>query len=97
MRGIVITLALGACIDQAPREMCEQTACAYVPLCSPLTTGAWDWRSEAACLASFACGADDEACLGALEEMPCLSSLPTDAEINANLRALKLAKLACRL
>lgn len=96
MRGIVITLALGACIDQTRRETREQAACAYVPLCSPLTTGAWDWRDEGACLASFTCGAADGACLDALEAMPCLSEPPTYEEQVANLRALKLVKLACQ-
>lgn len=47
-----IALALVACIDEPPS--CEAMVCEIVPACSPLTTGAWDWRSEAACQAPLA-------------------------------------------
>lgn len=98
MRYLLTALCLlPACLDDAAKgESCEAIACAHVPDCSPLTTGAWDLRTEAACLESFACGETPEACLDALLALPCLSDPPTWEEIEANTRALKLVREVCR-
>ena len=88
-----IALSLVACIDEPPS--CEAMVCELVPACSPLTTGAWDWRSESACLRTFECGADVGACLDAVEALPCLSSPPTWAEIEASTWALDAVRDAC--
>lgn len=97
MRTIVLALALAGCLDSEPGSVatCEAIACAHVPECSPLTAGAWDWRSEEACLASFACGDRPERCLEEIEALPCLSEPPTDDELNASTRAMKAVREAC--
>jgi|GEM_PF-7119809 len=95
-----LVLCLGGCVD-APlvgtvvKQSCEQAVCAYAPDCSPLTTGGWDWRSEAACLGSFECGAEPEACERAVFALPCLSAPPTWPEIEANTRALLPVRAHC--
>ena len=95
MRHAFATLLLTACLDTPPVASCEDAVCAYVPTCSPLTTGAWDMRTEAACLDTFACGSKTDACEEAMLSLPCLSEPPTWDELEANTRALKLAREAC--
>ena len=96
MRYLIACLALTGCLDQHPATTCEQEVCSYAPACGALTTGEWDWRSEAACLDTFACGSDEDACLTAVLELPCLSNPPTEAEVLAHTRAMKLVRDACR-
>lgn len=97
--GQTLTLCglLLACLDDTPRDglTCEQQVCSYAPACSALTTGEWDWRSETACLATFDCGPEPGRCLDAVLELPCLSTPPTEEEVLANTRALKLVRERC--
>lgn len=92
---ITALLCLPACLDAAPATTCEEEVCAYAPACGELTTGEWDWRSEQACLDTFACGQDPDACLEAVMALPCLSSPPTEEEVLAHTRSMKLVKDAC--
>lgn len=98
---IALLLLLPACLDDSepgavePPPTCEQQVCAYVPDCSPLTAGEWDWRSEAACLDTFDCGPTPDRCLDAVMELPCLSTPPTWEELEANTRAMKLTRERC--
>lgn len=97
MKAVLVVLLLVACGD-APRRAeatCEERVCELVPTCSPLTTGTWDWRSETACLESFACGATPAECLLAVEQLPCLSQPPTWDELEAHTRAMVLVREAC--
>lgn len=93
---MLAALLLTGCLDDHRGLTCEQQVCSYAPECGALTTGDWDWRSESACLDTFACGQDQDACLDAVLELPCLSSPPTDAELLAHTRAMKLVREACR-
>lgn len=92
---LLLAVLLTSCLDQPPTQTCEEEACAYVPACSPMTSGGWDMRNEPACLGTFACGSTPADCLDALLALPCLSTPPTNAELDANTRALKLAHAAC--
>lgn len=91
---VLLGMLLGACAD-APERSCEEQACDHVVDCSPLTTAGWDWRTSEACLATFACGPEGDACLDAIAALPCLSSPPTWDEIEANTRALVAVREAC--
>ena len=93
----LICLALTGCLNESTTGLtCEQEVCAHAPACGALTTGGWDWRSEEACLDTFACGADEVACLDAVLALPCLSDPPTDAELLEHTRSMKLVREACR-
>lgn len=94
---LALTVLLTGCLDDTAGDAldCEQLVCAHVPYCSPLTTGGWEMTSEAACLDTFACGATPDACLDAMLALPCLSEPPTWDELEANTRALKLAREVC--
>lgn len=85
---------VGACTDDLERS-CEEQVCDHVVDCSPLTTAGWDWRSSDACIGTFACGPEGDACLAAIAALPCLSSPPTWEEIEANTRALVAVREAC--
>lgn len=86
---MLAALLLTGCLDNHRGLTCEQQVCSYA-----LTTGDWDWRSESACLDTFACGQDHDACLDAVLELPCLSDPPTDAELLAHTRAMKAVREA---
>lgn len=92
---LVFALALGGACVEPPAPTCEERVCAHVPACSPATTGGWDFRTEAACLASFECGATPRACLAAVRDLPCLSDPPTWPELEASTRAFVRVREAC--
>lgn len=97
----LLSLFLVACLDAPsvptpPVESCEAEVCEYVSECAPLTTGAWDWRSESACLDTFECGTRPEACWKAVVALPCLPENPRWEDIEEHTRAMVVVRENCR-
>lgn len=94
--GPLLPILLSACVADEPRVSCVEQVCAHVPDCAPLTTQGWDWRTEAACLDTFDCGADADACLAAIDALQCLPESPTLDDVEAHTRAMVPVREACR-
>lgn len=96
MRPLLFTIALAACVADEPRASYKSQVCAHVPDCAPLTTQGWDWRTESACLDTFDCGATADACLAALDALPCLPAEPTLDDVEAHTHDMVSVREACR-
>ena len=86
----------GATVTLTPAPVsCEAQACEVIAACTPTITEGIDFTTTSSCLdAGWTC-ADADACLAAVEALPCLSQPPTEDELVAATLAFRAVKRDC--
>lgn len=85
----------GAVVTITEPPSCEAQACETIAACTPTQTEGIDFTTASSCLeAGWTCS-DVDACLAAVEALPCLSTPPTEAEAIAATLAFRAVKRDC--